>query len=363
MSAAQAARKQATNVTTAKTVNHPRVLRQHRVAVPGRRGTDGYRREFADIAKGFALLGANYAAIADLFGVHVDTVSDWKKAHPGFRRALDEGSKYADGLVAHAFYRRCIGLTIVNKTREVRTAYDTGGNVTGTAEITITETRELPPDPLACWRWLQRRQRWGLDEPEVTTEDILRVAEAARKEAARRGISFRSAIPLVQQEHREWHIPRCPHCNGLWLEASIEQAEAEAEAAAAAGEDEENAVSRLHEAAGKPDIAGPEAIGRIGLAGGLRDRWAAFRSGTAQKPIQPPTGLWRALRGRAAQRVRRGTRHHRLVVTHRKIFSAAVRHPSSVVPLRSLLARPLRLQARLKRLSTFENSGLVVARA
>jgi hypothetical protein len=210
--------------TVRKTVNHPPVLRQHRVAVPGKRGTDGYRNEFAAIAKGFALLGATHSAIASLFGVHEDTIRNWKRDHPRFRKALEEGGERADGFVAHAYFKRAVGYTTIATTTEKRTTYDTDGNVTGTVTITTTETRELPPDPLAAWRWLQRRQRWGLDEPEVTVEDIGRVAQAARKEAERRGISLRSAIPLVQQEHRVRLIPRCPTCGGLWIECEAEHA-------------------------------------------------------------------------------------------------------------------------------------------
>jgi hypothetical protein len=92
----------------------PAVLRLHRVAVPGKRGTDGYRNEFADIAKGFALLGATQRAIGDLFGVDEETVRLWKRAHPKFRKALDEGAIHADGFVAHAFYRRCVGYDIAS---------------------------------------------------------------------------------------------------------------------------------------------------------------------------------------------------------------------------------------------------------
>jgi hypothetical protein len=64
--------------TVRKTINCPPVLRCHRVPIPGKRGTDGYRHEFADIAKGFALLGATQAALADLFGVDEETIRLWK---------------------------------------------------------------------------------------------------------------------------------------------------------------------------------------------------------------------------------------------------------------------------------------------
>ena len=70
--------------TTATTVNHPSVFRPHRVPMPGKTGTDGYRHEFAGIAKGFALLGTTQAALADLFGIHEDTIANWKRAPPSF---------------------------------------------------------------------------------------------------------------------------------------------------------------------------------------------------------------------------------------------------------------------------------------
>jgi hypothetical protein len=205
------------------------VLRQHRVAVPGKSGTDGYRNEYAAIALGFGLLGATHAAIAELLGIDANTITDWKRAHPKFRKALDEGAKYADAFVAAALYKRCVGLTVVTRTTETRTGYDTAGNVTGTVESVTVETKEILPDATACWRWLGLRQRW-YGKPKLTIEEVYAIIEAARAEAKRRGIDFESALPAVQERQ----IPRCPHCGGPMLRLDEDED---------MGEDEEAALS------------------------------------------------------------------------------------------------------------------------
>jgi hypothetical protein len=215
MSAAQS------STTTSKTRPLPpsRVLRLHRVAVPGKRGTDAYRREFAGIAKGFALLGATQAAIADLFGVDPDTITDWKLAHPKFRRALDEGAKYADGFVATALYRRCIGYDTTVTTRETREHRDTEGNIIGTTKITIVQEQHIPPHVAACTHWLHLRRGWNTEAKPLRPKDVLDLIEAAQAEAYRRGLDpekdFESALKDAQRRPSE----RCPECGSLIFDA------------------------------------------------------------------------------------------------------------------------------------------------
>jgi hypothetical protein len=201
----------------------PAVLRLHRVAVPGKRGTDGYRNEFADIARGFALLGASQVAIADLFGVNVDTITDWKRAHPKFRRALDEGAIYADGFVATALYRRCIGYDTTITTTERRVQRDEAGNVVGTVEITTTEEKHVPPSVNACKHWLHLRRGWNEEATLLSYEDILNLLRAARKEANRRGFfcreDFKAALEAAQRRPAE----RCPECGSLIFDAGPDE--------------------------------------------------------------------------------------------------------------------------------------------
>jgi hypothetical protein len=201
----------------------PAVLRLHRVAVPGKTGTDGYRHEFAGIAKGFALLGATQAAIGDLFGVDEETVRLWKHAHPKFRRALDEGSTYADALVAHAFYKRCIGYDTTITTTERRESRDGAGSLLHITTVTTTEEKHIAPDVGACWRWLGLRQHW-YGVPQLTIEDILRYARAAKEEALRRGLTFhtagyRAGFADALETAQRRPINRCPECGGIIVDA------------------------------------------------------------------------------------------------------------------------------------------------
>jgi hypothetical protein len=197
--------------------------------------------------------------LAELFDVTEQTISNWQAAHSAFRKAIIEGGRFADSRVAYNLYQRAIGLTVTTTTTETRETRDGDGNLLGTTMITSVETRELPPDPLAAWRWLQRRQRWGLDEPEVTLEDIARVARAARKEAERRGISFAAAVPLVQREHRERHIPRCrpaAGCGSKLRSSRPRPRPLRAETRSRGPPADPSRQSRAREGAGEPGVAG-----------------------------------------------------------------------------------------------------------
>ncbi len=71
--------------------------------------------------------------------------------------------------------------------------------------VTEVETH-FPADPAAASRWLQLRQNWNAPEKSViTVEDIVRVAQMARVEAARRGISFAAAVEMVQLPKNDFH--------------------------------------------------------------------------------------------------------------------------------------------------------------
>jgi hypothetical protein len=188
----------------------PRHLRpiQHRRG-PG----SAYRPEFARIALGASLLGATTTQLAELFSVSEQTVYDWRKAHPAFRKAIQEGSDFADARVAASLYQRCVGLTVTTETREIRKSRDDNGVLISTTEIITTETREIPPDARACQQWLHLRQGWNENgqqaRAEVTVEEVAHIIKLAREEMKRRGLDFKTALHEVQP------IPRwrpCPHC-------------------------------------------------------------------------------------------------------------------------------------------------------
>jgi hypothetical protein len=204
--------------TAAKKVVLKPVIRHRLAPIPGQRGPGtGYRPEFAGIAKGFCILGGRHLDLASMFGVTENTITNWKKAHAPFREAVEEGSRYADAHVARSFYRRSTGYEITTTKVETRELRDTKGNLTGTVTVTTTAEQHVPADPVGAWRWLQLRQKWYPRPAPITVGDILWAAEAARAEAARRGIDIATALAEIQDEAPS----RCPTCGGTFRRGGL----------------------------------------------------------------------------------------------------------------------------------------------
>jgi hypothetical protein len=68
-------------------------------------------RRVAAFAEGSLLLGGTIANLAELFDVSEQTVHDWRKAHPAFRKAIQEGGVLrGDARASHSLGReRTVG--------------------------------------------------------------------------------------------------------------------------------------------------------------------------------------------------------------------------------------------------------------
>lgn len=108
-----------------------------------------YREEFADQARKLCLLGATDPELADFFGVHVDTINEWKNVHEQFSVAIKSGKEQADADVADRLYQRAMGY--VHPDVHV-------SNYQGEVTITPIE-KHYAPDPAAAIFWLKNRQR------------------------------------------------------------------------------------------------------------------------------------------------------------------------------------------------------------
>jgi len=107
-----------------------------------------YKKEYAEMARKFALLGASDERLAFLFEVSVSTISKWKIDHPEFSEALKEGKEYADANVANSLYHRALGYE--HPEDDIRAV---------NGEIVITKTiKRYPPDTGAATLWLKNRQ-------------------------------------------------------------------------------------------------------------------------------------------------------------------------------------------------------------
>jgi hypothetical protein len=204
--------------TRKTTLNVPNAFPRVREPVAGQVGPGtSYRREFARIARGFALLGGTHQQIADLFGVEADTITNWKRKHPAFRRALEEGGAWADGQVAAALYRRAIGMRVITTTTETQETRDNAGNVTGTTTTTTTAESEIPPHTSSCWRWLHLRQGWDVNATRTvfTMADVLSVLTATKLEMRRRGLVGREGMSQALEDVQRRSRPRCPECGAM----------------------------------------------------------------------------------------------------------------------------------------------------
>jgi hypothetical protein len=180
-------------IDDADDVGHPR-LAPVPVAPLRRAGRKtSYQRDYAQMARGYCLLGATNRQLAKLFGISTETLDTWMDCHPEFGQAIEEGRSTADMFVADSIYRRATGYTqkICTVVRETRT---TGDQVTVIERTTETDLH-VPADPSAASRWLHLRQNMhDPDRNALTVDDIIRIAEMARAEAARRGIDYTTAI-------------------------------------------------------------------------------------------------------------------------------------------------------------------------
>jgi hypothetical protein len=94
------------------------------------------------------LMGATDAQMADFWGVHENTISNWKRAHPEFAEEVRRGKIWADAQVAEALYRRGIGYSHP----AVKILQHEG------KPVVVEYTKHYPPDPQACIFWLKNRQ-------------------------------------------------------------------------------------------------------------------------------------------------------------------------------------------------------------
>jgi hypothetical protein len=182
--------------------SHPNVRLHELPSLRARGLVVVYRADFPRIALGYSLLGAGLADLARLFGVTEKTMLTWIDEHREFAEAVQEGRTKSDTFVATALYRRACGYTQTVRRTEVlierepstkRRGKEVLGKITRrTEKITETEVH-IPADPGAAARWLAQRQRWrhaAEADKAITAEDVLRFAELARAEAARRGIDL-----------------------------------------------------------------------------------------------------------------------------------------------------------------------------
>ena len=107
-----------------------------------------YKKEYAEQAYKFALLGLTDVQMADFFGVSEQTFNTWKKKHPAFLESLKKGKDYADAEVSVSLYKRATGYTV-----EEEKAFQHDGEIN-----IVTVKKHIPPDTASAFIWLKNRQ-------------------------------------------------------------------------------------------------------------------------------------------------------------------------------------------------------------
>jgi hypothetical protein len=112
-----------------------------------------YREEMGVLAKDLALLGLTDEQIAHALQIVPPLLYDWKRAHPKFRDAINEGREIADARVARSLYERAIGYT--HEAEKIFHHVDVG-------VVRAKYIENYPPDTQAASLWLRNRQpdRW-----------------------------------------------------------------------------------------------------------------------------------------------------------------------------------------------------------
>lgn len=98
-------------------------------------------------------LGARIEDLADFFGVHYDTITNWQNTHPEFNQAIRSAKVRAAGKVANALYNRAIGMTVPDTQ-----FFAYKGEI-----VCQTYEKHLPPDAFAAKQWLSTvmRELWA----------------------------------------------------------------------------------------------------------------------------------------------------------------------------------------------------------
>lgn len=112
--------------------------------------------------------GKTEEQIAEIVGVHVNTLRNWKGKHQDFLWALNESKQVADDLVEASLFMRAVGY----QHREEKVFCHEG------MIITHETAKQYPPDSTAAIFWLKNRQpdRWR-DKQEVEHSGNVGLAE------------------------------------------------------------------------------------------------------------------------------------------------------------------------------------------
>lgn len=140
----------------------------------------GFNDALKETMLGLYAEGKTDEQVAEIVGVHVKTIFNWKGKHPTFLQALRKMKQAADELVEASLFSRAIGYS-----HPEEKVFCHEGRI-----VTHETVKQYPPDTQAAILWLKNRQpeRWReklADENQVNINITL--AERMAKARARVG--------------------------------------------------------------------------------------------------------------------------------------------------------------------------------
>lgn len=153
--------------------------------------------ESLTLLEGWARDGLTDEQIAQNVGIAVCTLYDWEARFPEISEALKKGKEVVDYEVENALYKRAVGYTYEEETKEMSRDPRTGEITRQTVRVT---KKHVPPDVLAMIYWLKNRKpkdwrdkRYVYDELEKTDgpspmEQLVRSLDKARAEKDEREV-------------------------------------------------------------------------------------------------------------------------------------------------------------------------------
>lgn len=118
-----------------------------------------YRKEYPELARGLAALGASPQMMADNWGIKLSKLNEWRKKYRELDQAIQDGYAPHSVAIAQALIKRATGYVVKEKTQKVKRTLE-GDEET----ISITE-KYIPPDMKAVIFWLTNREPklWSLN--------------------------------------------------------------------------------------------------------------------------------------------------------------------------------------------------------
>ncbi len=106
-----------------------------------------YKSEYDKQAIPLCMLGYTNEKLAEFFGVHIDTLYEWKNKHVTFSEALSVGREKASSQIAVSLFQRAKGYS-----HEEEKVFCSDGKI-----ITYKTTKHYPPEVKAIALWLKNK--------------------------------------------------------------------------------------------------------------------------------------------------------------------------------------------------------------